>query len=146
MQKQFNSLAQVMHFAENIGKNLKGGEVIELVSDVGGGKTTFVKGVAKGAGSKDHVSSPTYKLSNVYNAPHVQIYHFDFYRLPEAGLIAHELAEIGDQPNIVTIVEWSNVVAHVLPTERIVMSITATEHEERLFDIEYPKSMEYLFK
>lgn len=146
MQKQFNSLVQFMQFAENIGKNLKGGEVIELVSDVGGGKTTFVKGVAKGAGSNDHVSSPTYKLSNVYNAPHVQIYHFDFYRLPEAGLIAHELAEIGDQPNIVTIVEWSNVVAHVLPTERIVINITAAEHEERIFDIEYPQKLEYLFK
>jgi tRNA threonylcarbamoyladenosine biosynthesis protein TsaE len=45
--------------AERLGKKLKGGEVIELVSDLGGGKTTFVRGLARGMGSPDHVASPT---------------------------------------------------------------------------------------
>lgn len=146
MQKQFNSLKQVMQFAEVLGSNLKGGEVIELISDVGGGKTTFVRGVAKGAGSNDHVSSPTYKLYNIYIAPKIQIHHFDFYRLSEAGLIAHELAELDDQPNVVTIVEWSDVVAHVLPKERAAIHIKVAQNEARIFDINCPNNLEYLFK
>ena len=50
-----------------LGKQLKGGEVIELVSDLGGGKTTFVRGLAAGSGSKDQVASPTFTLSKVYD-------------------------------------------------------------------------------
>ena len=107
MKKQIicNSVDDLLASASKMGSLLRGGEVVELVSDVGGGKTTFVKGLAKGAGSKDHVSSPTYKISNVYKAPDFDIYHFDFYRLPEAGLIEHELADIKDQDDAVIVVE-----------------------------------------
>jgi tRNA threonylcarbamoyladenosine biosynthesis protein TsaE len=49
-----------MQLAEQVGRRLRGGEVIELVSDLGGGKTTFVKGLAKGMGSNDAVSSPSW--------------------------------------------------------------------------------------
>ena len=47
-------------YAEQIGNNLKGGEIIELISDLGGGKTTFVRGLARGMGSTDAVSSPSF--------------------------------------------------------------------------------------
>jgi tRNA threonylcarbamoyladenosine biosynthesis protein TsaE len=96
-----------------LGKLLRGGEVIELISDLGGGKTTFVRGVAKGAGSKDRVSSPTFTVSKVYEASNFDIHHFDFYRLEEAGLLAHELADYIGDPKSVVIIEWGKIVEHV---------------------------------
>ena len=146
MKKQIicNSVDDLLASASKMGSVLRGGEVVELVSDVGGGKTTFVEGLAKGAGSKDHVSSPTYKISNVYEAPDFDIYHFDFYRLPEAGLIEHELVDIKDQDDAVIVVEWSNVVAHALPKDRITITIKVESNESRILTIEYPKALGYV--
>jgi len=62
-------------------------EIIELRSDLGGGKTTFTQGLAAGAGSKDAVSSPTFTLKKIYRAGELHIYHYDFYRLNEPGIL-----------------------------------------------------------
>lgn len=129
-----------------LGSNLVGGEVIELVSDVGGGKTTFTRGIVKGTGSTDHVSSPTFTISNRYHAPQFQVHHFDFYRLHEAGLIEHELKEVLDGPNDVVIVEWSDVVKHVLPKDRLQIHIRTTGEHERTISFACPKKLDYLLK
>lgn len=84
--------------AKNIGHHVKGGETIELVSDLGGGKTTFVHGLTAGVGSVDAVASPTFTISRQYKAGKLTIYHFDFYRLKEAGIMADELAEVINHP------------------------------------------------
>jgi tRNA threonylcarbamoyladenosine biosynthesis protein TsaE len=115
--------------AEIIGKNLRGGEVIELTSDLGGGKTTFVRGLARGFGSPDRVSSPTFTISKVYKSGDRELHHFDFYRLPEAGLIAHELAEVIDDPSCAVVIEWGEIVQGVLPKERLTIAITKTNSE-----------------
>lgn len=128
----------------HIGKALRGGEVIELVSDLGGGKTTFTRGLVLGAGSKDHVSSPTFTISNVYDSDKLTIHHFDFYRLHEAGLIEHELEDVLDEPDQVVIVEWSDVVAHVLPKDRLTVTITSTGSDERTLTFEYSDKAKHL--
>jgi tRNA threonylcarbamoyladenosine biosynthesis protein TsaE len=130
--------------AEKIGTRLKGGEVIELVSDLGGGKTTFVRGLARGMGSGENVSSPTFKICNVYSAGQKQLYHYDFYRLKEAGLIEHELAEGLDEPTAVVIVEWGDVVSHVLPEKRLTIHIRATGENSRSLSINGPEDLQYL--
>jgi tRNA threonylcarbamoyladenosine biosynthesis protein TsaE len=130
--------------AEQIGKQLRGGETIELLSDIGGGKTTFTRGLARGAGSEDHVSSPTFTISNTYQTQKFDIYHFDFYRLHEAGIIEHQLHENVDVDRDVTVVEWSDIVAHVLPEERLRVFITSVGDEEREIRIEYPNKLSYL--
>ncbi len=130
--------------AAQIGVRLRGGETIELVSDIGGGKTTFTRGLVRGAGSQDHVSSPTFTISNVYRAPKFSIGHFDFYRLGEAGIIEHSLHEAIDTKEDVTIVEWSDVVKHVLPKERLTIHIKSTGEESRELELEYPDSLKYL--
>src|SRR3989344_4647612 len=77
-----------------LGKLLKKPEVIELRADLGGGKTTFVRGLVKGFGSQDVVTSPTFTLNKVYQGRDgQQIHHFDFYRLSEPGIVADQLAE-----------------------------------------------------
>lgn len=131
--------------AEDIGKRLRGGEVIELVSDVGGGKTTFVRGLVRGAGSDDHVASPTFTISKLYKAPKFKIHHFDFYRLGEAGLIAHELADVFGDDSVV-VVEWGGVVESVLPPKRLKIELISTDETSRDLVCTYPESLNYLFK
>src|SRR6185295_7699766 len=112
------SLEDTLDLAARIGQNLKGGEVIELISDLGGGKTAFVKGLVSGMGSKDRVSSPSFTLSNQYSGNGLLLHHFDFYRLEEPGIMKQELAEILEDSNSVVAIEWAVVIEDVLPVER----------------------------
>lgn len=132
--------------AEKIGAQLKGGEVIELISDLGGGKTTFVRGLARGAGSTDRVASPTFTISKVYEAGNKEIHHFDFYRLGEAGLIGEELSEVLGDPNIITVVEWADIVQDVLPQQRLTITITKTPTDGRDLTFRAPLALDYLIQ
>lgn len=135
---------QTETIASLIGSKLRGGEIIELVSDLGGGKTTFTRGLAAGAGSKDVVSSPTFTISRVYTTPRFAVHHFDFYRLPDAGLIAHEVEDLLGDEAVVLVVEWGGAVARVLPKNRVKIEITRTGDDSRSLTFEYPEEMSYL--
>lgn len=139
-----NSAEATEKLGEGIGRRLRGGEVIELVSDLGGGKTTFVRGLARGFGSAAHVSSPTFTISQEYKAGGRTLYHFDFYRLHEAGIMADELAEAAHDPDAVVVVEWGDIVADVLPADRVTITIRAVTEHERAFEVAYPASLNYL--
>lgn len=123
---------------------MRGGEVIELVSDVGGGKTTFVRGLAKGMGSDDRVASPSFTLSREYQADKLRMYHFDFYRLSDPGIMANELAEVIDDPAAVVVVEWADIVEAVLPAKKLTIKIISTGDTSRTFDFSCPKELSYL--
>ena len=127
-----------------MGSNLRGGETIELVSDLGGGKTTFVQGLAKGLGSGDHVHSSSFTLANQYRAGQLTLHHFDFHRLSESGLMRDELAEILADPSNVVVVEWAGIVEDVLPPERLTITIKATGESSRDLTFTYPKSLSYM--
>ena len=121
---------------EKLGELLSGGEVFELIGDVGAGKTTFTKGLAVGMKIDEVIQSPTFTISRVYTTPSgLELRHYDFYRLNEAGIMASELAESIDQPDVVTIVEWAKAVESVLSSDRIRVVISATSDEERQVEI-----------
>lgn len=132
--------------AVRLGQNLRGGEVIELISDLGGGKTTFTRGLAKGFGSGDHVASPTFTVSKVYKSGSKEMHHFDFYRLSDAGIMAHELHDLIGAPEIVVVVEWGKAVQHVLPNERLIIRLTRTGDDSRELTFEAPDSLAYLLE
>jgi tRNA threonylcarbamoyladenosine biosynthesis protein TsaE len=125
---------------ESLGRHLHGGEVVELRSDLGGGKTTFVRGLVRGTGSRDRVSSPTFTLSRVYESKKFQIHHFDFYRLSEPGILADQLSEAIHDKQVV-IVEWARIVENVLPDDRLTIQfeLTASSADERQITITYPE-------
>ncbi len=131
-------------FAMNIGQRLQGGEVIELIADLGGGKTTFTRGLARGAGSSDAVSSPTFTVSKVYETPKFEIHHFDFYRLNDPGLNAHELEDLVGDPSAVVVVEWADGAQHVLPENRLAIRLSAVDDSVREIHLEYESSLAYL--
>lgn len=133
-----------LKFAEQIGARLRGGELIELLSDLGGGKTTFVRGIALGAGSTDHVSSPSFTLTNVYEAGNVTIHHFDFYRLDDPGILRNEIAEVLMDSQAVIIIEWAGIIEDILPAARISIAITVTGEQSRHYDLRFDNAFEYL--
>lgn len=125
-----------------LGKLLKGGEVIELCADLGGGKTTFTRGLVSGAGSKDTVASPTFTLKKIYRGrAGLQIHHFDFYRLSQPGVVADQLEESINDPKSVTVVEWADNVQDVLPDERYCIEFQPLQNDPkgRLIHIHYPE-------
>lgn len=136
-QYRTKSVEETIALGAKIASHLKGGEVIELLSDLGGGKTTFVKGLAEGLGSKDPVASPSFTISYVYRcADDIELHHFDFYRLQDGGVVASELAENIHDPKVITVVEWGEVVHDVLPNERIKISIRTLSENTREIHIE----------
>jgi tRNA threonylcarbamoyladenosine biosynthesis protein TsaE len=130
--------------AERVGSKLKGGELIELISDLGGGKTAFVRGLAKGLGSDDTVSSPSFTISNQYQADKLMLHHFDFYRLQEPGILLAELQELLGDPEAVVVIEWADIVEDVLPADKLTISIKPTGENSRAFSFSYPGALNYL--
>lgn len=118
--RKTHSAKETEKLGQVIGRLLKGGEVIELSSDLGGGKTTLTKGIVSGMGSSDLVSSPTFTISNIYKAPHIEIHHYDFYRLGELGLMSDELQETLADPDSVSIIEWAGEAHDLLPKNRLI--------------------------
>lgn len=143
---QSTSSAETESLGEKIGRRLKGGEVIELISDIGGGKTTFVRGLAKGIGSQDAVSSPTFTVEQQYRAKNLTLHHFDFYRLSEPGVIQHELQEVIDDKRAVVVIEWSDIVQGVLPEQRLVVRIKPTGETSRDVSFAGSSKLSYVFE
>ncbi|MGH7218133.1 MAG: tRNA (adenosine(37)-N6)-threonylcarbamoyltransferase complex ATPase subunit type 1 TsaE [Candidatus Microsaccharimonas sp.] len=121
---------------EKLGALLKGGEVFQLVGDVGAGKTTFVKGLAKGLAVDDEVQSPSFTISREYTGRDaILLVHYDFYRLTDAGIMANEVAEMVHDPTIVTVIEWADIVEGVLPGGHFTLSFTATSETARTIEM-----------
>lgn len=119
-----------------IAHTLKGGEVLELVGDIGAGKTTLTKGIAAGLGIAEDVQSPSFTISRTYETPSgLQLAHYDFYRLTDPGILLTELNDLVGDPETIVIIEWAEVVNEVLPTERITITIESPSEERRLVRI-----------
>lgn len=140
-----NSLEDTLALAKKIGAKLKGGEIIELVGDLGSGKTTFVRGIASGAKSDDIVSSPSFVISKKYKTPTLDIYHFDFYRLDRSDLIGHELRDIVDQDNAVALIEWPGMIDSFINKNKMIVEFSYLEDiNKRKLAIKYDKALSYL--
>lgn len=140
-----NAIEATEAIGETMGAALRGGEIIVLVSDVGGGKTTLTKGIGKGLEVTDVVQSPTFTISRLYHARDgLELHHFDFYRLQDAGIMAAELAESLSQPNAVVVIEWAGIVADVLPEQKIRIDISSPNETSRVFAFDIPNQYGYL--
>ena len=132
MIETIRSEQEMQAFGERLGARLVGGSVVELIGDVGAGKTTLTRGIAQGLGVEETVQSPSFTLNRVYDASaQRQLVHYDFYRLGDAGILADELADTMGRSDTITIIEWADIVEGVLPDDRIVISITSPSETER---------------
>jgi tRNA threonylcarbamoyladenosine biosynthesis protein TsaE len=136
---------ETQDLAMAMGRKLRGGEVIELVSDIGGGKTTFVRGLAKGIGSHNKVHSPSFTLANEYKGRKLKLFHLDLYRLNTTGVLKDEISEFMVEPNSVIVIEWPQLVDDVLPAERLTINIRPISETDREIRFEYQDKLSYLF-
>jgi tRNA threonylcarbamoyladenosine biosynthesis protein TsaE len=115
-----NTPEETGEFAERLARYLKAGDVITLEGDLGAGKTTFTKGLAKGLGVKKTVNSPTFTIIKEYKG-RLPFYHMDVYRLDDSfeDLGFDEYFEGGG----VTVVEWAHLIEDQLPQELLSLSI-----------------------
>lgn len=120
MEHTVASLDETLRLASWLGEQFTGGEVLELVGDVGSGKTTFTKGLARGLGVDDDVQSPSFTISRVYSARDgLELHHYDLYRLSEPGIMQYDIAESVRDPKVVIVIEWGETVRGILPENRI---------------------------
>ena len=106
------SREQTEEFAVQYAKTLRAGDVVLLDGDMGAGKTVFAKGVARGLGIEEEVTSPTYAYMNDYDG---RLFHYDCYRIetPEQAERLG-LADYFDMGGI-CLVEWAQNIAPLLP-------------------------------
>ena len=111
--------------------------IIELIGDVGTGKTTFVRGFANGLGLKESITSPSFTISKSYALPNNRtLIHYDFYRLNNPGIMKAELEESLSNKNNIIVIEWADSVVNVLPNNRIQINIAYDENDSRKIEIE----------
>lgn len=109
------SAEDMFAFGKSFASKLSFPTILELVGDVGVGKTTFTQGLATGLGVEEPVTSPSFTISKRYAFPDGSLIHYDFYRLPDPGLMADDLLDSISEPNSVVVIEWGNDVANLLP-------------------------------
>lgn len=125
------SVEDTYALARKIAERLKGGEVILLNGNLGAGKTTFTKGLAKALGIDEVVTSPTFTFMKEYKG-RLSLYHFDMYRAEDED----ELYELGLSDYLyadgVCVIEWNKFESVPNP---IVIDVKTTGEEEREFDV-----------
>ena len=117
----------------DFGRNFKlKGNVIELVGDVGAGKTTFVRGLAKGLGVEEEVTSPSFTISKMYACKNGKnLVHYDFYRLSEPAIMSEDLLEKINDPDNIVVVEWADSVKNLLPNKHMTIEINYLDENVR---------------
>lgn len=130
-------LENTLEIAHTLGARLKGGETIELVGDLGSGKTAFVRGLARGINSADKVQSPSFTIGRMYKGKSaagdkITINHFDFHRLDTAGIMELDVAESLQKPGAVIVSEWAEPILKILPRDRLRIEFQTTSENGRL--------------
>ncbi|HIV74550.1 MAG TPA: tRNA (adenosine(37)-N6)-threonylcarbamoyltransferase complex ATPase subunit type 1 TsaE [Candidatus Pseudogracilibacillus intestinigallinarum] len=128
-----NNEDETKQLAFVLGKLLRRGDVLTLEGDLGAGKTTFTKGIAKGLGIKRNVTSPTFTILKQYEGT-MPLYHIDAYRLE------HSEEDIGFDEFIygdgVTIIEWPMFIREYLPENIMKITIQFVEETKRTIKLE----------
>src|SRR5262245_41296112 len=131
-----NSIEDTDRLGAALAESLRPGTVIALIGTLGAGKTRLVQAVAAALGvPRENVTSPTFVLVNEYVGGKMPIYHFDTYRLKDDDEFLNLGAEEYFGSDGITFVEWADRVAHLLPDERMEISIEIISAYERIFTV-----------
>ena len=123
-----SSREQTETFAKSYAKTLRPCDVVLLDGDMGAGKTVFSKGVAKGLGITEEVTSPTYAYMNDYDGV---LFHYDCYRIESVEQAEHlGLADYFDMGGI-CLIEWAENISDVLPENVKTVSIYKIDEDKR---------------
>ena len=125
---EINSEQAMLNFGQDLATKLTPPVVLELIGDVGSGKTTLVRGLAKGLGIKEPVTSPSFTISKSYALPTGgNLIHYDFYRLDDPGIMLDDLTENLKNPQNFIVIEWGKSIAKILPQNHQKIHIDYTD-------------------
>ena len=126
-----NSAEETRQLGEKLAEELRAGDVILLEGPLGAGKSELARGVARGLGVRETVTSPSFTILNVYDSGRVPLYHFDWYRLKDA----EELFEMGMEEYLggdgIALVEWPGRCPEALPADFLMIEVLPGEGNER---------------
>ena len=122
---------------EAIGRAAEPGTVVALIGDLGTGKTTLTKSIARGLGVTETVTSPTFNIIREYKTGRIPLYHFDVYRIGDPD----EMFELGYEEYFygdgICVVEWADIIEELLPEDAVIIRIErGADEEEREYKIE----------
>ena len=130
-----NSAEETEALGARLGAELPAGTVIAFTGDLGAGKTAFTRGLARGLGITDRVTSPTYTIVNEYEGGRLPLFHFDLYRLSDG----EELFDIGWEDyltrNGICAVEWSENAEGLLYETMTIRIDRGSEENQRIITI-----------
>ena len=134
-----NSRDETEKLGEEFAKSLSPGDVVCLYGELGAGKTVFVKGLMKGIGIEERVTSPTFTLIHEYNVNHnsiKKIYHIDLYRLENIERVKNiGILELFNENNAVVVIEWAEKMGDLLPKKRVDLFLKQLEEDKREIQI-----------
>jgi tRNA threonylcarbamoyladenosine biosynthesis protein TsaE len=132
-----HSIEDTDNFARNLVPHLQAGDLIELRGDLGSGKTTLARSIIRKLSGNEatEVTSPTFNIVHLYEAPIFTIWHFDLYRIKHC----EELIEIGIDEALsdgLSIIEWPDIAEKILPQEKLVINLSCGKDDERMLSLE----------
>ena len=131
MLRETNSAAETRALGEELAARLQPGDVVVLEGELGAGKSELARGIAKGLGVKETVTSPSFTILNVYESGRYPLYHFDWYRLESED----ELYELGMDEYLggdgIAVVEWAERCPEAVPENHLRISLETTGEEQR---------------
>lgn len=129
------SVAETEAAGARIASNLHRGDVLAVIGGLGAGKTHFVKGIARGLGCSEEVTSPTFTVLHEYRGGILPIYHFDFYRLESFAA----LRDIGFEEYLygdgVCVLEWADRLPDAIPQQAYWIRLEIPSMEKRSIDL-----------
>ncbi len=132
-----NSEFETLKWAEELGKGAKRGTLFALSGELGTGKTIIAKGIAKGMGIQDDITSPTFLLLEVYDYD-IPLYHFDLYRIDNKREFDHLNFDDYWYGNGISIIEWAEKAQDLLPDDSIRLKIEWLDENKRRIILEHP--------
>ena len=127
-----NSAEETENLGAALGRELRSGDVVTLIGEIGAGKTTFVRGLAQGLGvPAGSVASPSFVLVRQYTSGRMPLYHADLFRLENLPQAANVGLEECYEAGGVTLIEWANKVPGVLPEQFLEIRFEAMDPESR---------------
>ena len=128
------SCEQMDEFGIKLSKLLPNGTVVALIGDLGAGKTTLVRSVAKGLGINEVVQSPTFNIMKLYLKGNRPLIHIDAYRLADLNTDIGLDEYIGYETGL-TMIEWPKFIESLLPEDTLWIDIKSTGETSRNIDV-----------
>ncbi|GGL62788.1 tRNA (adenosine(37)-N6)-threonylcarbamoyltransferase complex ATPase subunit type 1 TsaE [Sporolactobacillus putidus] len=139
-----HSPEETMAFSEKIAGYLRSGDVLTLSGDLGAGKTVFTKGLARGLGISEQISSPTFTIVKEHTGGRVPLYHMDVYRISDDEDIG--LEDYFDREGI-AVIEWAENIPSWLPEDYLSVAIKRIDdHDRELTLIPHGRRVESLYR